>query len=58
LGRNPNAVFLNQVIFPSAKNIGALAIQSFEQQQFENVADFEPFYLKEFVGNTPKKILI
>lgn len=55
LGGNPNAVFLNQTIFPSAKSIGALATRAFEQQQFENVADFEPFYLKEFVGTTPKK---
>ncbi len=54
LGGNPNAVFLNQTIFPSAKSIGALATRAFEQQQFENVADFEPFYLKEFVGTTPK----
>lgn len=58
LGRNPNAVFLNQTVFPSAKSIGALATRAFEQQQFENVADFEPFYLKEFVGTTPKKILL
>ncbi|MFY7908485.1 MAG: tRNA (adenosine(37)-N6)-threonylcarbamoyltransferase complex dimerization subunit type 1 TsaB [Emticicia sp.] len=56
LGGNPNAVFLNQTVFPSAKSIGALATRAFEQQQFENVADFEPFYLKEFVGTTPKKI--
>lgn len=58
LGNNPNAVFLDQVIFPSAKSIGALATRSFEQQKFENVADFEPFYLKEFVGTTPKKAII
>ncbi len=55
LGANPNAVFLNQTIFPSAKSIGALATRAFELQPFENVADFEPFYLKEFVGTTPKK---
>ncbi|GGD41126.1 tRNA (adenosine(37)-N6)-threonylcarbamoyltransferase complex dimerization subunit type 1 TsaB [Emticicia aquatilis] len=55
LGANPNAVFLNHTIYPSAKSIGALANGAFEQQQFENVADFEPFYLKEFVGTTPKK---
>jgi tRNA threonylcarbamoyladenosine biosynthesis protein TsaB len=58
LGNNPNAVFLDQVIFPSAKSIGELATRSFEQQKFENVADFEPFYLKEFVGTTPKKAII
>ena len=58
LGNDSNAVFVNEVVFPSAKSIGALATRSFEQLQFENVADFEPFYLKEFVGTTPKKIII
>jgi tRNA threonylcarbamoyladenosine biosynthesis protein TsaB len=58
LGNYSNAVFVNEVIFPSAKSIGALAIRSFEQLQFENVADFEPFYLKEFLGTTPKKAII
>nr|WP_299417626.1 tRNA (adenosine(37)-N6)-threonylcarbamoyltransferase complex dimerization subunit type 1 TsaB [uncultured Emticicia sp.] len=55
---NLNAVFLNQIIFPSAKSIGALANRAFEQQQFESVADFEPYYLKEFVGTTSKKVPI
>ncbi len=58
LGQNPNAVFLNQTIFPSAKSVGILATRAFEQQQFKNIADFEPFYLKEFVGTTPKKIAL
>jgi tRNA threonylcarbamoyladenosine biosynthesis protein TsaB len=58
LGNYSNAVFVNEVIFPSAKSIGALATRSFEQLQFENVADFEPFYLKEFLGTTPKKAII
>jgi tRNA threonylcarbamoyladenosine biosynthesis protein TsaB len=58
LGGNLNAVFLNQIIFPLAKSIGALATHSFEQQKFESVPDFEPYYLKEFVGTTPKKVPI
>jgi tRNA threonylcarbamoyladenosine biosynthesis protein TsaB len=58
LDNNPNAVFLNQVIFPSAKSIGALATRLFEEQKFENVTDFEPFYLKEFVGTTSKKSIM
>lgn len=55
LSENPNAIFLEKTIFPSAKNIGFLATKAFEKEQFESVADFEPFYLKEFVGTTPKK---
>lgn len=44
----PNAV-------PSAKEMAALAQQKFEQNSFEDVAYFEPFYLKDFVlGGKPK----
>jgi tRNA threonylcarbamoyladenosine biosynthesis protein TsaB len=55
LESNPNAIFLNETIFPSAKSVGFLATKAFENNQFENVADFEPYYLKEFVGTTPRK---
>ncbi len=55
LSIHPNAIFLNETIFPSAKSVGVLASKAFENNQFENVADFEPYYLKEFVGTTPKK---
>jgi len=55
LKSNPNAIFLNETIFPSARSVGILATRAFENKQFENVADFEPYYLKEFVGTTPKK---
>ncbi|MBC8109584.1 MAG: tRNA (adenosine(37)-N6)-threonylcarbamoyltransferase complex dimerization subunit type 1 TsaB [Verrucomicrobia bacterium] len=44
------ATFLNN-IHPSAKQVGILATRRFEKQQFEDLAYFEPFYLKEFVGN-------
>ena len=55
LNKNPNAVFLHEVINPSAKSIGILATRAFENNVFENVADFEPYYLKEFMTTTPKK---
>ncbi len=48
IGQHKNAVFINNV-FPSAINIGALALQAFEEERFEDVAYFEPFYLKDFV---------
>ena len=54
LGQNSNAIFLNEVINPSARSVGVLAARAFEKQQFENVADFEPYYLKEFMATTPK----
>ncbi len=41
-------------INPSAEGIGALALPGYQQQQFEDVAYFVPFYLKEFRTTTPK----
>ncbi|QHT68391.1 tRNA (adenosine(37)-N6)-threonylcarbamoyltransferase complex dimerization subunit type 1 TsaB [Rhodocytophaga rosea] len=35
-------------IYPSAADAGELAYQKFTQQIFEDIAYFEPFYLKEF----------
>lgn len=49
-----NAVFLNTEIHPSAKTVGLLATKSFEKSLFENVVNFEPFYLKDFVGTVAR----
>lgn len=42
---------------PSARFMGALAHHKFELQQFEDVAYFEPFYLKSFVATKAKKLI-
>lgn len=55
LSKYPDAIFLKENINPSAKSMGALAHEAYENGQFENVADFEPYYLKEFMTTTPKK---
>lgn len=44
-------------ILPSAKFVGALAVQSYHRSQFEDLAYFEPFYLKEFYTPKPPKKL-
>lgn len=54
---HPNATFLNE-IYPIAKNMIILAEASYHNKQFEDVAYFEPFYLKEFVATIPKKLII
>lgn len=48
-----NAMFLSDVV-PSAKNMIALSEQAFNAKQFEDVAYFEPFYLKDFVAGKKK----
>ncbi len=40
----------------SAVGMIPIAEQKFENQEFEDVAYFEPFYLKEFIAGTPKKM--
>lgn len=41
--------------FPSANEIGKLAEEKFLNKEFENVAYFEPFYLKDFISTTTLK---
>lgn len=52
-----NAEFLDD-IYPKASDMLSLANKAFEEQNFVDVAYFEPFYLKEFVATTPKKKVI
>ena len=52
--RHEHARF-SEVNFNSASNMSRLAMEAFEAAKFEDVAYFEPFYLKDFVLTTPKK---
>ncbi|MCB9360521.1 MAG: tRNA (adenosine(37)-N6)-threonylcarbamoyltransferase complex dimerization subunit type 1 TsaB [Flavobacteriales bacterium] len=56
LESNPDAIFIDN-IHPSAKYVNELAIEKFKNKEFEDVAYFEPFYLKDFIATTPKKLL-
>lgn len=49
-----NAVFNTEVV-PSAKHMIPIALEAFHTRQFEDVAYFEPFYLKDFIATTPRK---
>jgi tRNA threonylcarbamoyladenosine biosynthesis protein TsaB len=49
-----NVKFLDN-INPSAENMIPLAVKRYNTSQFEDVAYFEPFYLKEFHTTSPKK---
>lgn len=44
-----------QDVWPSAGQMAPFSVLAFQQEQFEDAAYFEPFYLKEFQGTTPKK---
>ena len=51
---HPNAVFVDGV-YCSAESMIAIAEQKYAAADFEDLAYFEPFYLKDFVATIPKK---
>ncbi|MBO9615671.1 MAG: tRNA (adenosine(37)-N6)-threonylcarbamoyltransferase complex dimerization subunit type 1 TsaB [Dyadobacter sp.] len=55
LEKHPNAVFPAEDIKPSARTVGQLGTIAFQNSQFENVASFEPYYLKDFMSPAPRK---
>lgn len=55
LGSNPNARFKGDFI-NSAAHLSGKAFEKFRAQQFEDVAYFEPFYLKDFIAGKKKAL--
>lgn len=53
---HPNAHFIDDVK-PLAKWMFPLAEKAIAMEDYKDVAYFEPFYLKEFIASTPKKLL-
>jgi len=50
---HPNAIFIEDKL-PSANEMSALANQKYKKSDFEDIAYFEPYYLKDFVALMPK----
>ncbi|VAV85638.1 tRNA threonylcarbamoyladenosine biosynthesis protein TsaB [hydrothermal vent metagenome] len=50
---HPNAVFIDNKL-PSANEMSTLSYKKFKENSFEDVAYFEPYYLKDFVALQPK----
>lgn len=53
---HPHARFVKNIV-PLAQNMFPLAEKCLANEQFENVAYFVPFYLKDFVAKEAKKLL-
>jgi len=51
--KHKNAIFLDGY-FPSAKEIAKLSYEKYKISDIEDVAYFEPFYLKDFIVTKPK----
>lgn len=52
---NGNFVFLDQMVYPSAKEMSQWSFDQFVKNDFVDVAYFEPYYLKDFMITTAKK---
>lgn len=50
---HPNAIFISDV-HPLASGMAHLSLSAYRAHEFEDVAYFEPFYLKDFVATKPK----
>lgn len=53
--KHPNASFMQ--CYPKASSMLAPATEVYKEKRFEDVAYFEPFYLKEFVATVSRKKL-
>ena len=54
---HPNAHFLDGHRNPLAKNMMPLAERAWFDEKLEDIAYFEPFYLKNFIATKPKELL-
>jgi tRNA threonylcarbamoyladenosine biosynthesis protein TsaB len=50
---HPNAIFIEDKL-PSANEMSKLAYNKYKKNDIEDVAYFEPFYLKDFIALKPK----
>ncbi|MGG7666244.1 tRNA (adenosine(37)-N6)-threonylcarbamoyltransferase complex dimerization subunit type 1 TsaB [Dyadobacter sp. BHUBP1] len=55
LEKHPHAIFPAEDIKPSARTVGQLGAIAFQNGRFEDVASFEPYYLKDFMSPAPRK---
>jgi tRNA threonylcarbamoyladenosine biosynthesis protein TsaB len=54
--QHPNAIFVDDK-YPSSKEMTALSWEKYKKNDIEDVAYFEPFYLKDFMVTKEKKKL-
>lgn len=54
--REQDRIVIHHDYFPSACYLVNSAIKLFEANRFEDVAYFEPYYLKDFIAIKPRKI--
>ncbi len=50
-----NFIFLEEIKYPSAKEMSFLSFEKYKNNDFVDVAYFEPYYLKDFMMTVSKK---
>jgi tRNA threonylcarbamoyladenosine biosynthesis protein TsaB len=50
-----NFIFHEEIIYPSANEMSELSYNKFQENKLEDVAYFEPYYLKDFIATVSKK---
>ena len=50
-----NFIFLDDIKYPSAKEMSFLSFEKYNKKDFVDVAYFEPYYLKDFMMTVSKK---
>jgi tRNA threonylcarbamoyladenosine biosynthesis protein TsaB len=50
-----NFIFLDKIIYSSAKDMSYFSFEKYKKNDTVDVAYFEPYYLKDFVGTVAKK---
>ena len=50
-----NFIFHEEIIYPSANEMSELSYKKFQENKLEDVAYFEPYYLKDFMATVSKK---
>ena len=51
--RHDNAIFVSET-YPSTREMVSMVHEKFQKAEFEDLAYFEPFHLKDFVAGKPK----
>ena len=51
-----NFIFLEEIKYPSATAMSILSFSKFQNKDFEDLAYFEPYYLKDFMITPSKKV--
>ena len=52
--KQSNHIFMEDIVYPSSKDMARLGFEKYKENDFVDVAYFEPLYLKDFVATTPK----